>query len=201
MSEFKPFPKIPRLFRNVIVTEKIDGTNACVQILPAQASDSQDGQVAGVVGEDGEFYTVGAQSRNRTIAVGDDNHGFAAWVYDNSLQLVNTLGPGYHYGEWWGQGIQRRYGLDHKRFSLFNTYRWGDVDLSPVPGLHMVPVLARHTFDTDVVEGAMNLLRQEGSVAAPGFPSPEGVVVFHGASGHIFKALLENDETPKGMAA
>lgn len=36
------------------------------------------------------------------------------------------LGKGYHYGEWWGKGIQRGYGLEEKRFSLFNVSRWID---------------------------------------------------------------------------
>ena len=30
--EFKPFPKMPRLNREVLLTEKIDGTNASVFI-------------------------------------------------------------------------------------------------------------------------------------------------------------------------
>lgn len=32
MIEFKAWPKIPRLFRDVIITEKIDGTNAAIHI-------------------------------------------------------------------------------------------------------------------------------------------------------------------------
>lgn len=61
MIEFKEFPKIARLNREVIVTEKIDGTNAAV-----------------VIGEDGA--TIGAQSRSKLITVDDDNFGFARWV-------------------------------------------------------------------------------------------------------------------------
>lgn len=33
--------------------------------------------------------------------------------------------------------------------------------------------------------------------AAPGFMRPEGVVVYHSA-GQVFKALIENDDQPKG---
>ena len=95
---FVAFDKIPRLRRNVIVSEKIDGTNAIVWI-----------------GED--FTTIRAGSRSRWITPEDDNYGFARWVAANRDELLK-LGPGYHYGEWWGAGIQRRYGLDHKRFSL-----------------------------------------------------------------------------------
>src|SRR5687768_16084610 len=99
-QEFRPFGKIARLNRDVVVTEKIDGANALV-----------------AVGEDG---TVRAGSRTRWIAPGDDNFAFAAWV-DKNIDALRGLGPGFHYGEWWGAGIQRRYGLTEKRFSLFNV--------------------------------------------------------------------------------
>ena len=32
MTEFQPFPKIPRLSREIVITEKIDGTNAQILI-------------------------------------------------------------------------------------------------------------------------------------------------------------------------
>lgn len=43
-------------------------------------------------------------------------------------------------------------------------------------------------------------LRAEGSMAAPGFMRPEGVVVFHGHSGTLFKVTLEKDEVPKQVS-
>lgn len=187
MSEFAAFPKIPRLRREVIVTEKIDGTNASVH-----------------VGEDG---VVRAASRSRWITPADDNFGFARWVADHEDEL-RTLGPGAHFGEWWGAGIQRRYGLDHKRFSLFNTSAWGD---APIDGLvprtrpaccHVVPVIARAVvgFDSDEIASALAKLRAEGSVAAPGFMRPEGIVVFHTAARSFFKVTLEKDDEHKGSA-
>src|SRR5690606_13561404 len=103
MTAFTEFPKIPRLNRNIIVTEKIDGTNASI-----------------FIGEDGEFL-VG--SRTRWITPEKDNFGFAAWAHENRDELMK-LGPGHHFGEWWGRGIQRGYGLNERRFSLFNTSRW-----------------------------------------------------------------------------
>lgn len=30
--EFKPFPKVPRFSRDIVITEKLDGTNASVTI-------------------------------------------------------------------------------------------------------------------------------------------------------------------------
>src|SRR5882724_293770 len=101
--EFTEFNKIARLSRNCVVTEKLDGTNASI-----------------VIGEAGEFL-VG--SRTRWITPEDDNYGFARWAHTHKEELL-TLGPGQHFGEWWGNGIQRKYGLSEKRFSLFNTARW-----------------------------------------------------------------------------
>lgn len=40
-----------------------------------------------------------------------------------------------------------------------------------------------------------------GSFAAPGFMRPEGIIVYHSASGHVFKVLLEDDDRPKGLVA
>jgi hypothetical protein len=174
--EFKPFAKITRRNRAVIVTEKIDGTNGLVFVSDA----------GGVL----------AGSRNRWITPEDDNFGFARWVYDHTDEL-RMLGPGYHYGEWWGQGIQRRYGMAEKRFSLFNAGRWSQPDVRP-PCCHVVPVLGHGLEKENIVQRCLDGLRLGGSVAAPGFMNPEGIVVFHTASGHLQKVTLEGDESPKG---
>jgi hypothetical protein len=178
-QEFVPFPKIARLNREVIVTEKIDGTNAVV-----------------LVGEDG---SVRAGSRSRWITPEDDNFGFARWVAEHTEEL-RGLGPGRHYGEWWGAGIQRRYGLSETRFSLFNTSRWGDAAARPAC-CHVVPVLELGVHINDAVTSALYQLRRDGSRAAPGFMRPEGVVAYHTASGQLFKVTLEKDEAPKGMGS
>lgn len=175
--EFIGFPKMARLSREVIVTEKIDGTNA--QIL---------------IGEDGTFLTG---SRTRWITPEQDNYGFAKWAHEHRDELLQ-LGPGRHFGDWWGSGIQRRYGLQEKRFSLFNAVRWAE---ERPACCHVVPVLYRGDFSTAAIEGALAMLRTNGSVAAPGFDRPEGVVVFHVAAQTGFKKTLERDHEPKSMAA
>lgn len=176
--EFLEFPKMARLSREIIVTEKIDGTNAQIWI-------SDDGS------------EIRAGSRSRWISPGDDNFGFAIWVEDNRDDLLK-LGPGRHFGEWWGAGIQRRYGLSEKRFSLFNVARWG----AERPACcHVVPVLYRGLFDQDAIEAALDDLRLNGSRAAPGFMKPEGVVVFHVAGNVGFKRTIEKDDQPKSAAA
>jgi hypothetical protein len=213
--EFEAWPKTPRLFRNVVVTEKIDGTNAAVIIQPLDELDhvqTGNGSVLLFDGDskwaidvvddaDGRSYAVAAQSRKRLITPEADNYGFAAWVESNASALVEALGPGRHFGEWWGQGIQRRYGLEEKRFSLFNVHRYADVNFSDLPNVGLVPVLFTGPFSTEAVELALYSLRADGSSAAPGFMNPEGVIVYHTAAGQVFKALLENDDQPKGLVA
>ena len=157
------------LSRDIVVTEKIDGTNAQV-----------------FVADDG---TVLAGSRNRWITPDDDNFGFARWVAEHADEL-RQLGPGRHFGEWWGAGIQRRYGLTEKRWSLFNVAKWSE---SRPACCGIVPVLYEGPFTTDAVEACLDRLHREGSVAAPGFMQPEGVVVFHRASGTLLKKTLVND--------
>lgn len=173
--EFEAFPKMPRLSREIIITEKIDGTNAQV-----------------FIADDG---TILAGSRTRWITPADDNFGFAAWVEKNADELRN-LGPGRHFGEWWGAGIQRKYGQDRKRFSLFNVSRWSEERPSCCD---VVPTLYRGDFTTEAVDNTIAVLRDTGSMAAPGFMQPEGVIVFHIAGNVGFKKTLEKDEVPKGM--
>jgi hypothetical protein len=179
MIPFEAFPKIPRLVREIVITEKIDGTNACIH-----------------VAEDG---TVLAGSRSRWITPEDDNFGFARWVKANEEALRSGLGLGTHYGEWWGAGIQRRYGLTEKRFSLFNTTRWTDEARPAI--CHVTPEIYRGPFSQVAIDTALEVLRTKGSFASPGFTKPEGIVVFHSASGQLFKVTLEKDAEPKGNAA
>jgi hypothetical protein len=176
--DFVPFTKIARLRREVVVTEKLDGTNAAVYI-------SDDG------------LQIQAASRSRFITPTDDNYGFAKWVEANKEELLAKLGSGIHHGEWWGSGIQRGYGLKEKRFSLFNAARWSDPAVRPAC-CHVVPVLGQLVFDTPRINYIFEQLKQNGSVAAPGFMKPEGIVVFHtGANQDIFKVTYEGDDEGK----
>lgn len=175
--DFTEFPKMARLSREAIITEKIDGTNAQV-----------------VVCDDG---TVLAGSRTRWITPENDNFGFAAWVKEHEANLRN-LGVGRHFGEWWGRGIQRGYGMTERRFSLFNVSRWSD---DRPDCCHVVPILYRGTFETGAVSDALERLARYGSLAAPGFLNPEGVAVFHIAANMGFKKTILKDDEPKSKAA
>lgn len=213
--EFVEFPKIPRLSRECIVTEKIDGTSG--QVYVCDVDGSQRAYPPSVARIDNLIVCAG--SRNRFLSVEADKFGFAKWVAENARELAQ-LGPGRHFGEWWGSGVQRGYGLPkgEKRWSLFNVSRWNEVGAPPFESksldprqpskfstdapacCHVVPVLYRGSFDTAMIEGALTLLGAAGSKAAPGFDHPEGVVVFHVASGTLFKRTLDRDGEPKGAA-
>jgi hypothetical protein len=60
-----------------------------------------------------------------------------------------------------------------------------------------VPTLWRGIFDEGAILSRLEDLEINGSVAAPGFMKPEGVVVYHVAAGIGFKKTLEKDEVPK----
>jgi hypothetical protein len=193
--DFQGFPKMARLSREIIITEKIDGTNAQILI-------TEDGQVL-------------AGSRKQWITPQDDNFGFARWVEDNKQELLK-LGSGRHFGEWWGSGIQRKYGLSkgERRFSLFNVTRWALFGTEPqrIPMadpriekyqevlpecVGLVPILYRGMFDTDAVNITLNKLKAHGSYAVKGFMNPEGIVIFHIAGNVGFKKTIKDDELPK----
>lgn len=197
---FNEFPKMARLNREIIVTEKIDGTNA--QIFIPEIPNFAVGRIF-------------AGSRNKWIVPGkQDNAGFAGWVEKNMEELLQ-LGPGHHFGEWWGKGIQRGYNVPDKRFSLFNVHRWSE---SRPACCGVVPVLWRGLMEdflaetveigtspagdplyTSPMAALLDDLERNGSRAAPGFKDPEGIVIFHTASGLCFKKTLKNDESPKSL--
>jgi hypothetical protein len=41
-------------------------------------------------------------------------------------------------------------------------------------------------------------LKEGGSLAAPGFANPEGIVIYHHATKQLFKKTIEKDEKGKG---
>lgn len=203
--DFIAFPKIARLNREIMITEKIDGTNAAIGVT-----------------DDGRVY---AQSRNRIIVPGGDNYGFAAWVEHNQ-KILSLLGPGCHFGEWWGVGIGRGYDLHERRFSLFNAIRWGqkeegvetiNIIQKTLPSVGVIPVLYEGLWtilDSDLPLGldidsksmeynafaperVTAALRHTGSIAVPGYMNPEGIVIYHKASQAMFKITLEKDSEHK----
>lgn len=167
MSEpvFEAFPKIPRLeSESIVVTEKIDGTNA--QLL--------------ITGTD--LY-VG--SRTRWITPEVDNYGFARWAYENKEELLK-LRPGRYYGEWWGNGIQRTYDQERKNFSFFHYPEPFPVDFN-LQNVDVVPMLYTGQFDFGMIQRCIDEMKEHGSYAAKGFMKPEGIMVYLCRSKQYYK--------------
>lgn len=224
--EFKPWPKIARWKRDIIISEKIDGTNASVWVdrfthemleetdsqIPNQVEALQAMANAGKAVEfetpaDGAITFVRAGSRTGFIWPGKDNHGFSNWVWTHAESLTR-LGPGSHFGEWYGSKIQRTYGMDHKRFALFNVGRWSGAlgDQEPPPCCDVVPVLYKGPMTLphgeDAVDFWIRKLAYAGSEAegAHGFKQPEGIIIFHTAGQTLHKVTIDGDEN-KGPQA
>ena len=155
--EFKAWPKIARgKGQHVTISEKLDGTNACVIII--------DGELTGV------------QSRKRLLTLDNDNYGFCKWAYENKEKL-EELGDGYHYGEWYGEGIQKNHHKkDGKYFALFNTFRWTETPLPIELNLEIVPILYVGPVDDINIENAMLSLELQAKELDY---TPEGVVAYY----------------------
>lgn len=108
---FAKWPSIQRLSSEICwITEKIDGTNGVIYV-----PETTDKPV--LAGSRERWLT----NEDGTPPVkGKDNFGFAEWVNDR-VNSLRTLGPGYHYGEFHGAGIQRKYDLTDKRWPALNT--------------------------------------------------------------------------------
>lgn len=197
MGQFKPWGSTTRENKNKTITEKLDGTNACIV--------AQDGKVT-------------AQSRKRIITPDDDNYGFARWVYDNAGALLDTLGYGYHYGEWYGEGIQKNpLGVEGKRFALFHPTKYNEkngYDLEKVDGLETVPLLHHGPCDVWTIPNIMQDLNIYGSKvkgaktqdmfsSVPGLEGTscvyskaakaEGIIIWNNETRTRTKMLLDND--------
>lgn len=206
--EFTPWPKTARLFRDIVITEKLDGTNAAIHIAPVDHDKLHTVDVSRLTYVDGQWYGLAAQSRNRLITPEHDNYGFATWVRDNGDELARILGPGLHFGEWWGQGVGRKYGMTERRFSLFNTARY--VEQFPVlengmelegGSLDVVPVLYSGPFDEAEIRQQLYYLQVGGSKAAPGFMNPEGICIYHTQTRTVMKVTLDANDAGKWEAA
>jgi hypothetical protein len=211
--EHQDFNKMARWSRDITITEKIDGTNSQVAIFTDAEVDKAKFDFANTAG--GKHFlpplcsigglNIYAGSRNGWLLPhgAHDHHGFAQWVWENRFDLVD-LGPGRHFGEWWGSGINRGYDLKNgeKFFSLFNVSRWDPMDAliskTPPSCCSVVPILYRGPNTEDAILRSLEVLQQQGSYAAPGFMRPEGIVIFHEAANKLFKKTLERDEEPKG---
>jgi len=196
--DFIKYPKTARWGSPFDITEKLDGTNAAVLIRPVDLSTDEYMFPVNewLIWSKGKMYAVAAQSRTRIITPEDDNYGFAQWVEDNIDTLVADLGPGTHYGEWWGAKIQRAYGLTNgqRYFSLFDVNRYDNIRVEGAltDGLDIVPIVIEgEVFDSKALLEAESVLRTYGSLAAIRFDRPEGFVVHWHHNGMRLKYILD----------
>ena len=183
--EFEGFAKIPRLTKGFHLSEKIDGTNAQIYIGQINA----EGFIGTPVDMDydrGLFMFAG--SRKRYITPEDDNFGFARWCLDNAEELYK-LGPGRHFGEWFGPGIQKNpLNVSEKRLAMFNP-KW--IDQGP-ECIEVVPQLGLVTHDQ--IDEALRNLYDSGTQVKGGEGEAEGIMLYHEASQQIYKRTFHNDE-------
>lgn len=182
--EFIEWPKTPHLYREMVLSEKIDGQNGGLHF-------DREGNWA-------------VQSRSRFIDEQTDINGFYQWVESNHRTLFEDLGEGIHFGEWWGYKIRRGYDCKpgERYFSLFNTRRWSGLTFK-TPNLAVVPILFEGTIKEQTIGGIFQFwtiaLKQEGSFAKPGYTKPEGLVIYHKEADQMFKIFLEKDDKPKSL--
>jgi len=202
--EFEKFSSIGRLYREVVITEKIDGMNAGIVIKQCLGEDLYRNAITHVShvpfnGYEDCKFAVGVQTRRQFIDTTKDNQGLAAWVLAHARELVITLGPGKHYGEWWGRNIQRSYHQPRNWFSLFNTKRWNKDNVGHIDGLLTVPVLYSGPYEDWVNTMQLHRLETEGSFAAREVDGrkldfrAEGIVGWHTALDTYYKVTLDGD--------
>lgn len=103
--------------------------------------------------------------------------------------MLRRLGPGRHYGEWWGAGIGRKYDMETRVFSLFNVGRYAKDGLPEGVPVSLVPVIYAGPVDMNYVTTCRESLIQYGSVVKPGFMQPEGMVIQIGE--FVYKDIIE----------
>ena len=229
-GQFKSWGSTPRFHKGLHITEKIDGTNAGVSVqgvswgvvhTPPADAILVNSTKLDVNGIPECSYLVRAQSRKRIITPDNDNFGFAKWVWENAEGLANLLGFGYHYGEWYGEGIQKNpLAVQGRRWALFNTWHWTrkenldrlvDAD---IPGLTLVPVLhdeqrdgpADFTTIPDIMEElALYGSKADGAAMVKEgydwendrYAEPEGIIVWQRETRQRYKILLREDDKHK----
>lgn len=198
---YPKFESIPRWYKTFTISEKVDGTNGLIGIYPEgdeyRELRAQGAEPVAFVDD----YAIFAGSRTRWLGTekATDNYGFAKWVQAN-CESAAELGPGLHYGEWYGSGINRGYNLPKglKRFALFNTYRW--TETRPII-FDVVPVLWQGSGDdiTDGIDSTIESLATNGSTISPGFMNPEGIIIYSHEAKAYWKKTLKNDRIPKDL--
>lgn len=159
-----------------VITEQIGGSRVGVHIARVDSEPPAGGH--GVrVEVDGQWWLLRPISPIRWLGSERDNFGFAAWVRASAAQLIR-LGQGWHYGVWYGRGIMRSYGLDHRRLALYDVERWTQIPERLPDRVESVPIVgrARGPELSSAVDRALRRLERSGSLAVPG-QAAEGIEI------------------------
>jgi len=168
--KYPSFPSIERI-ENIrcFINEKIDGTNGMIEI-------TKDALRFG--------------SRNTYLSSKEDNHGFYKFckeyiTYPVSDIIIRRLYPNNPptypvriYGEWFGKGIQRTYGLKARYFMPFNPYHADALTYCGVPYIVYPAELYSGKFSVSQLELCMDDLKLRGSKVIEDYMNPEGVVIY-----------------------
>jgi hypothetical protein len=177
MGAFKAFGKIQHIGKLYMsITEKLHGSNAQIYIYRDENGVPQ----------------LKAGSRTRWLVPGDDNYGFAQFVYDNKEEIIDKLGDGRHFGEWCGRGINSGYNLPDKNLFLFNWRRWKSVEAELPKRILTVPLLYTGKMSLEIIDYTMAMLKESGSIISPGYMKPEGIVVE--IDGNFYKKTFDIEE-------
>lgn len=199
--EFKAFPKIPRVDKlNITITRKYDGTNAQILIgyesCGCWAMNEVDCEGPICVNDNTDLdLGIKAGSRNRWLEPENDNYGFCKWVYDNSQELIAFLGPGRHYGEWCGPGINSGEGFTEKTLVLFDQYRY---DRTKLPKNVIIAASISLINLNNLIQGRLDILKTilESTDQLKGNQAGiEGVVI--NVAGSLFKHVYREEDIPK----
>ena len=163
---YNSFPSIERL-ENIycIISEKIDGTNGLIEI---------------------NETNVRFGSRNRYVFFNDDNAGFANFFRDYEARfkdaakdiITDESYPLRIYGEWFGCGIQRNYGLKDKFFMPFHLFYSKKLIEYQIPNIVTPNIMYAGKFSIEVVDACMQQLKLDGSGVVKNYKQPEGIVIF-----------------------
>jgi hypothetical protein len=111
---------------------------------------------------------------------------------DNGLHIAEKLGEGYHYGEWYGTGIQKNpHKIDGRRFALFNSNRWRDGRQERPDGFECVPILYEDVYTNTIIEETMQALRLRSIAFSY---KAEGIVVWYHTTRRYEKFTFETAE-------
>lgn len=187
IEDFKGYPKTPRLEQETVtISEKVDGTNGVLYIHKPHLCDVTNGI------ELSPYVLAGSRSKwlQDEGKKSWDNHGFGAWVAEHASELHN-LPAGFHYGEWYGKGINHGYGMTDRKFMLFNRKRYERLeDLPKCVELETIIEDEVPVYELlSVIDRIKNEVSVKGSYHVPGQAMVEGLIMRFRLSAKVYKEV------------